>query len=1366
MMTLAQRVKTWLLRAFYALLIVHIVVIAGIYAIRTWLLPDLTVLQPRIEAKLSETLKQPVRLQGLSAAWNWASLDLKLGQLAIGPLEAPLVQAHSIETTLSAYPLLWGSVNTQALRAQQVSIAAQQSGSITAPKWLVAGVDIAAPSDGAAMRWVLNQPTISVADLTIQAQDVTAHWIPESNTSVKLSNVALKNAGRDHQLAAQFAQGYSDKRLGNDVAVDARFSHALTGDAHDVRNWTGNATVKLPQAHIANSAAWLLAIANSNHPASTQTKAWLRWAKQSISQATLAADTTVSFKQGALAATGQAAIQGLAKQNEGMFAPFDWSWAPQQDGHQLNVSSPKLALAPLAAMVETMPLSLTVNSGLNRAIGQTKAHGTLSDLKASALISPAGVTKASFSAHAAQLGMQNLEWQGDKGSIHIPTLNGITGLLNVTHTPTQTDTHISLNTSKAYADLPRLFDSPRIDFDSLTGEIDVKITAQQIALSLAKVRFKNADLDGEIKGQYTVASQRSAGDKTLGLAQLSGEFARADLAQLHRYMPLSLSSDARDWLRHTISQGQATRLQFTLNGELSRFPFLPDVAQAGERFDLQASINRGVLNFNPPPKTPLSSPLVHTAAPAAPVANAAPANKPWPLISDVAGELQLHGLSLTLQNMEGAIQAVDAQAAPLPLRMPKLTIASLTAPIVVFQARVAAPAANMLTLIRTTPLSQSYGDQLAVLKATGNVAVDANLSLNIADPTKNLTQGTFKLSNASLQINKDLPPVEQINTTLTFNQTSIAAEQASAQWLGGSVQVSGGLDTQDPTKSLKIQGTAQLAVIKQFSPNAMAQALLSHAEGAVDYSLNVSAKPEGINWQVLADLKDAALTWPGLLDKPAGVPLPFSLTRTPTQRTLDISATQESIITQDTLEASLGATVLGPFKGIIERRLDGTDWRMTRGAVALGDQAALNPPIQGLGIHIAAGKVNLDQLRTEIESLPWAALPNISTADSDTAKTPVLATQPPAWMPRVLALQVDDLTISNRRFYNVVGVASRSGSRGQTWNANLIAKGINGYITWTDNSGADGVGGGQLVAKLTELAIPSSDVQSATQELLNITPKQVPSVDVSIDKLSIGDRIFGAVSLKASNLAQLNERLGWNIEQFSVTLPHASLAGKGTWTHARGDSLGDVRLNLNLNTDSLGDTLDGLDLGKIVAGAAGTVTGDIAWRGTPFSLDLPSLSGSLKADFSKGQFLKVDPGAGRLVGLFSLQNLPRRLTLDFKDMFGTGFAFDKVTATATIEKGLLKTEDFDMGSSAAQVTAKGEVALVAETQSLIFTVKPNLDAGSVSLLYMIINPPVGLATLAAQYLFKDSLRKSFTVEYAITGPWAKPEVQQIKREIK
>jgi uncharacterized protein (TIGR02099 family) len=1359
-----KRTLRWLRWIVLGLVLLVILFFASLFAIRSWLLPDLTVLQPRIETTLSEVLKQPVRLQGLGIQWNWASADLALGSITIGPADAPVIQASGIKTTLLAHPLLWGTVQTSAegLHIDALTIAASQTGTVTAPQWRLAGFDLAAPSDGAGLRWALAQPSINIAALNIAVQDSAKHWLPEGRSTLALTELALTASGlggREHTVSAKFAPAYNDPRFGKNVHLEAQFNHGVLTDAAAFKHWSGQATVSIPNAHIARSVAWALPLIKATPTG--QAQPWQRWAQQSAVDARLASATLVQFDAGKLHASGKLAISGLPKEYAGSIAPLLWSWKPGKDGeHTVRVGSDQLSLAPLASLLRGAPLGANIQAAMT----QAQAHGTLTQVLIDATINANGVQSLTAHANAQQLGLRSVDIVGKKGVVNIPTVEGISGTLKVNHSPAKTVTHIVLDSQQAYADLPRLLDAPRVSFDTLAGEIDVTLTPQSVDLALNKVRFSNTDAAGELNGQYSIATQQNVSDKNLGTAKFTGAFTRADLAQLHRYMPLTLSNNARAWLRHTIAGGQAEQLQFTLNGDLARFPFLPDVARAGERFDLQAMVNKAVLNFNP---------LVDLAdkkpSPPAPLIPSG-LSKPWPLIENVAGELRLNGLSLTLLNMTG-------NAATLPLHVPKLTIASLTAPVVVFQAKATAAAQSVLDLIRTTPLSEALGEQFGALKFTGNVGVDANLTIDTAQPKKALYQATVVADQVSLQLSGELPPIERLNAKLNIQQSKATIEQASAFWMGGIVQASGVLDTQNPAESLRVLGTAQLADIKQSFPNAMVQALLSHAQGSVDYGLDIAFRPEGVGWQVKADLKNTALQWPGLLDKAVGVPLPFTLTRSPTQRTVFAPASPEQRISQDVWEASLGASLLGPFKATLERRLDGADWRIMRGSVALGDAAELNAPDQGLGIHIVTAKANLDQLRSEVEALPWKALPplTLTNGKSDKEKNTQVsnnrANQLPAWMPSVMALQVDDLTLANRHFYNVVGAAVRDTAgvvNGHHWSANLVAKGINGYFSWADTSTSTGVGGGALIAKLTELNIPNGEVERTSKSLLRLAPEQVPSIDVTVDQLTIADKSLGRVAIKATNLAKDIKQLGWNIDALSITLAHAKLNASGQWLQApnAADGDGQVALKLSLETDSLGDTLDGFGYGKIIAGAAGKLTGDIRWQGTPFGVDLPSLSGTLNAEFEKGQFLKVDPGAGKLIGLFSLQNLPRRLTLDFKDTFDKGFAFNSVKASAGIEKGVLTTDDFIMAGSIADVRAAGTVSLIDETQALTFTVKPDFNAGSLSLLYMIINPPLGLATLAAQYLFKEPISKALTLEYAITGAWTKPEVKQLKREFK
>ena len=90
------------------------------------------------------------------------------------------------------------------------------------------------------------------------------------------------------------------------------------------------------------------------------------------------------------------------------------------------------------------------------------------------------------------------------------------------------------------------------------------------------------------------------------------------------------------------------------------------------------------------------------------------------------------------------------------------------------------------------------------------------------------------------------------------------------------------------------------------------------------------------------------------------------------------------------------------------------------------------------------------------------------------------------------------------------------------------------------------------------------------------------------------------------------------------------------------------------------------------------MTGDIAWNGLPYSLDIPSLSGKIDLKLSAGQFLKKDPGAAKLLGVLSLQMLPRILKLDFHDVFSESLAFDGISANAAITRGIMRTDNLKM----------------------------------------------------------------------------------------
>jgi uncharacterized protein YhdP len=172
----------------------------------------------------------------------------------------------------------------------------------------------------------------------------------------------------------------------------------------------------------------------------------------------------------------------------------------------------------------------------------------------------------------------------------------------------------------------------------------------------------------------------------------------------------------------------------------------------------------------------------------------------------------------------------------------------------------------------------------------------------------------------------------------------------------------------------------------------------------------------------------------------------------------------------------------------------------------------------------------------------------------------------------------------------------------------------------------------------------------------------------------------------------------------------------------------------------------------------------VRWEGSPLAIDYRSLTGELEFQAGKGQFLKTEPGLSKLIGVLNLQSLPRRLSLDFRDIFAEGFAFDEIGGRAAIASGVATTNDFRMRGVQAQVGIRGSVNLAEETQKLRVEVRPELNAGLASLAYAAVaNPAIGLGTFLAQWAFRKPLQDMFSYEYDVAGSWADPSVVERAR---
>ena len=195
-----------------------------------------------------------------------------------------------------------------------------------------------------------------------------------------------------------------------------------------------------------------------------------------------------------------------------------------------------------------------------------------------------------------------------------------------------------------------------------------------------------------------------------------------------------------------------------------------------------------------------------------------------------------------------------------------------------------------------------------------------------------------------------------------------------------------------------------------------------------------------------------------------------------------------------------------------------------------------------------------------------------------------------------------------------------------------------------------------------------------------------------------------------------------------------------------------------------GALLDRLGKRNVFRGGKGALSGQIAWLGSPFALDYASLAGQINVAIDAGQFLKADPGAARLLGVLSLQSLPRRLSLDFRDLFQEGFPFDNITGDVKIAQGVAETNNLRMRGVQAVVLMEGRADIEHETQDLRVVVVPEINAGTAALAYAVINPAIGLGAFLAQALLKKPLTEAGTREFHVSGPWADPKVERVQRK--
>jgi uncharacterized protein YhdP len=350
-------------------------------------------------------------------------------------------------------------------------------------------------------------------------------------------------------------------------------------------------------------------------------------------------------------------------------------------------------------------------------------------------------------------------------------------------------------------------------------------------------------------------------------------------------------------------------------------------------------------------------------------------------------------------------------------------------------------------------------------------------------------------------------------------------------------------------------------------------------------------------------------------------------------------------------------------------------------------------------------------------------------------------------------LRASELSFGGRTLHALVVGGSREG---ETWRGNVDSHEMSGYVEYRPGQGA---ASGRVHARLARLVIAAGKEEEVTT-LLDQQPASVPALDVVIEDFELRGKKLGRVEVDAVNRGNAE----WRLNKLQLTMPEARFNATGDWSARAPGQSRQTTMDFRLDIEDAGALLARLGTPGVFRRGDGHLQGRIAWAGSPLALDNATLDGAFHLDVADGQFLKADAGPARLLGVLSLQSLPRRLTLDFRDVFSEGFAFDFVRGDVRVAHGRASTNNLQMKGISAAVLLDGSADIVRETQDLRVVVVPEINAGTASLVASVINPAIGVGTFLAQWLLRRPLMEAATQQFHIAGTWSDPRIDRVGRD--
>lgn len=780
---------------------------------------------------------------------------------------------------------------------------------------------------------------------------------------------------------------------------------------------------------------------------------------------------------------------------------------------------------------------------------------------------------------------------------------------------------------------------------------------------------------------------------------LLGTFHDGDGSQVSTYLPAGIMpEDAVAWLDQGIVNGDVTSGALLYRGALDGMPF----KDHSGRLEIRFNVENGIVDYQPG----------------------------WPRIEEISTQVGFINTRLEIDAVAGKI--FDADLTRVEATVPDLMNANLH-----ISGTGRGPGSEMLRFLMESPLHDDFGVYFKGLDLAGNTDLDLSLQIPLDSSEDLSVDGRVHFSNNRLKETNLNIVIADLTGDLRFDSFGLYSKNLRGTLDGRPLKGSVQTNPQGTVTEVRLTINDSL----EHLASDYVDSLSPYAEGKSDFEilLGFQRLQEGdsqpdTTLNISSDLVGTKIMLPQPFSKPAN-----------TRRTLRF----ETIVGLDK-PAPLRIRYDDLADLVLELKEDKGQIKVRGGELRLGGEPATLPGRDGIRILGKLDKLDLEQVLALTKD--QQNKPDRDTTTGNTQAPPPLITE--------VDVEIGELKSGQLKFHDLRLSANRNTSAGQPgWDLSLDSQEAVGVISVPDTQDDKT----PLLVRLDRLHvnIPEENTTPSTSKTPETAPpsdqtdpRNVPPLNVSIADFQINDMKLGRLELQTAPTKR------------GLRLTKAEIRSDSTHGQATGDWRVDgtrqmSRINITLESTDLDTSLSDLGFAHVISGDEGKIQLKGGWLGAPMDFDLKAIEGNLDLKFAKGRLLDVNPGPGRVFGLFSITSLPRRLKLDFSDLFKKGFSFDVISGSFTLTEGDAYTSDLTIQGPPARVDISGRTGFSNRDYDQNVVVTPDVSSTVAAASALAINPAVGAAVFLVQKLLKDPLDKLTQFHYEVRGPWADPSINKI-----